>query len=241
MSPAPKYSHEEQEELILNAAVECICETSLLDFTMSAVSKKACLSMGSIYKHVQCKEDIIFALATRVFKHHSKIFAGILTLELTTPEKIIAFGLLDPTKIQLYSFDNHIEPFAANELVIRRASPLWTDRMIKANEACEAQFSKCLHQAAYSGELTLNGNTEAMIEEINLGTWALIVGYQFVSRIVQIRHISDGTDSLAEPLPVDAAPIKTLQRLVNSYEWNTQLDSNSINHVAEVLTKHNLR
>lgn len=241
MSPAPKYSHEEQEEIILNAAVECISETSLLDFTMSAVSKTACLSMGSIYKHVQCKEDIIFALATRVFAYHSKVFSQILALDLTTPEKIIAFGLLDPTKIQLYSFDSHIESFAANELVISRASALWTERMIKANESCEALFSKCMHQAAYSGELTLNGNTDAMVEEINLGTWALLMGYQFVARIVQIRHISEGTDSLREPLAVDAPAIKSLQRLVNSYQWRTLLNAESIDKVANLLTEHQLR
>ena len=77
MAPAPKYSPQEQEEIILNAAAECIAETSLLDFTMSSISKAAKLSMGSIYKHVQCKEDIIFALATSVFQFQSNIFSQI--------------------------------------------------------------------------------------------------------------------------------------------------------------------
>ena len=66
MAPAPKYSPQEQEEIILNAAAECISQTSVLDFTMSAVSKAAKLSMGSIYKHVQCKEDIIFAKGKKI-------------------------------------------------------------------------------------------------------------------------------------------------------------------------------
>jgi len=241
MAPAPKYSPQEQEEMILNAAAECIAETSLLDFTMSSISKTAKLSMGSIYKHVQCKEDIIFALATRVFHFQSDIFKQILSMPLTTPEKIAAIALLNPTKIQVYPFDSQLESFAANDLVISRASSLWTDKMIKANEECENVFNKCMHQAAYSGELTLNGNTEKMIEEINLGCWALLMGYQYVGRIIQIRHISDGTDSLNEPLAVDAPALKSLQRLINSYQWQTPLDSQGISKAAAILIEQQLR
>ncbi|SFD50059.1 TetR/AcrR family transcriptional regulator [Pseudoalteromonas denitrificans] len=241
MAPAPKYSPQEQEEIILNAAAECISQTSVLDFTMSAVSKAAKLSMGSIYKHVQCKEDIIFALATRVFHFQSTIFKKILALPLTTPEKITAIALLNPSKTQVYSFDSHLESFAGNDLVISRASSLWTDRMIKANEDCDQVFSKCMHQAAYSGELKLNGNTEEMIEEINLGCWALLMGYQYVDRIVHIRHISDGTDSLNEAVAIDAPVLKSLKRLINSYEWQTPLNQDGITKVANLLVEMQLR
>lgn len=241
MAPAPKYSPQEQEEIILNAAAECISQTSLLDFTMSSVSKAAKLSMGSIYKHVQCKEDIIFALAARVFTYQSSIFQNILEMELSTPEKIAAIALLNPTKIQVYPFDSHLESFAANDLVISRASSLWTERMIKAHEACEKVFNKCMHQAAYSGELKLNGNIEEMIEEINLGSWALLMGYQYVDRIVQIRHISEGTDSLKEPLATNAPAVKSLQRLLNSYDWQKPLDSAGLDKAADLLITNQLR
>ena len=241
MAPAPKYSPQEQEEIILNAAAECIEESSLLDFTMSSISKAACLSMGSIYKHVQCKEDIIFALATRVFRYHSQIFSQIMEMPLTTPEKIAAIALLNPEKIQVYPFDSHLESFAANELVITRASSLWTDRMIKANENCEQLFKKNMHRAAFAGEIKLNGNTEAMIEEINLGCWALLMGHQFVQRIVQVRHISEGTDTLREPLALDSLPIRNLQRFINSYKWKKPLDDEGIEKAANLLIENELR
>lgn len=241
MAPAPKFSHEEQEELILNAAAECIAETSVLDFTMSAVSKAAGLSMGSIYKHVQCKEDIIFALATRVFRYHSEVFQQVLQMDLTTPEKIIALSMLNPKKMEVYPFDSHLESFAANEIVISRASALWTDRMIKAHENCENIFNKCMHQAAFDGELTLNGNTQQTIGEINLGCWALCQGFQYVDRITQIRHISDGTDSLKEPSAIDAPVVKTMQRLLNSFTWQKPLDDQGIEKVVAVLTERGLR
>ena len=59
MAPAPKYSLQQQEDMILSAAEKSIENSSLLDFTMSAIAKGAGLSMGSVYKHVQSKEVFI--------------------------------------------------------------------------------------------------------------------------------------------------------------------------------------
>ena len=78
MAPAPKHSPQEQEDLILEAAAQCIEETSLLDFTMSAISKKAGLSMGSIYKHIQSKEDVLVALGWRSLANLSEAFEKVL-------------------------------------------------------------------------------------------------------------------------------------------------------------------
>ncbi|REL35837.1 TetR/AcrR family transcriptional regulator [Thalassotalea euphylliae] len=241
MAPAPKYSPQEQEELILNAAANCIAETSVLDFTMSAISKAAGLSMGSIYKHVQCKEDIIFALATRVFEHWSNLFEQVFELPLTTPEKIVAIGLFDPVKVQVYPFDTDLDGFAANEVVISRASPLWTERMLRKHERCEAIFNKCMHKAAFSGELKLNGNTDQMIEEINLSCWALMEGHKYVQRVTQTRLISEGTDTLREPTPTDSLIVKSVARLLNSYEWQTPLTPEGIEKASALLVELGLR
>lgn len=241
MAPAPKYSPQEQEQLILDAAVNCIEQTSLMDFTMSAIAKAAGISMGSIYKHVQCKEDIIFALATRVYCHRQGVFAQVLALPITTPEKIIAITLLNPAKIKLYEFDSHLDSFATNELVISRTSPRWTEHMLTSHEKCEHAFYQCMHKAVTSGELTFEGDVEQMIEEINLGSWALTVGYQHVDRVVQIRQIAEGTDSLQEPVAIDSPIVNSLKRLINSYDWQQPLDIDGVAKVAKLLTKYSLR
>lgn len=241
MAPAAKHSHKEQEQLILDAAVECIQETSLLDFTMSAISKAAGMSMGSIYKHVQCKEDIIFALATRGYRHQSAIFSKVLALPLTTPEKFIGLTLLCPKKTKLYDFDSHLESFATNELIIKRTSAHWAQHMISAHENCESIFSQCMHQAVTSGELNFDGNIDEMIEEINLSCWALHMGFQQVERVIQVHQIAEETDSLQDAVPLDAVIIKSVTRLLNSYDWQKPLDSDGVLKVANLLQQHSLR
>lgn len=241
MAPAPKYSLQEQENIILDAAAQCIEQTSLINFTMSSVAKTAGMSMGSIYKHVQCKEDIIFALAIRVYRQQSSVFEQVIALPLTTPERMIGITLLNPLKTQVYSFDIHLDAFVTNELVVKRTSKQWRERMIDAHKNCEQLFYHCISQAADSGELFEDEDIEKFIEEINLGGWALTVGYQNVIRVMQIRDIAQGGAQLYEPVACDAPIVRIFTRLFNSYQWQKPLGSAGIKHTAQLLTEHNLR
>ena len=98
MMPAPKCTPKELERLVLDAATDAIEESSLLDFTMSDIAKRAGLSVGSIYKHVQSKEDVLVAIGTRMMANQHRVFGEVLALPLKTPERLIAVSLLPPSK-----------------------------------------------------------------------------------------------------------------------------------------------
>ena len=150
MAPAPKFSCEDQEKMILSAAVTVIEKTSLLDFSMSAIAKLAGLSMGSVYKFVQCKEDVLIALATKVYQERQQVFIQVLSLPLTTPERIIANSLLDFSKVQMYSFDDQLESIVNTRAMMQRCSPRWLDQMIACGKVCEGMFKTFLQSAAQS-------------------------------------------------------------------------------------------
>ena len=241
MVPAPKFSPQEQEELILDAAADCIWESSVLDFTMSAVSKAAGLSMGSVYKHVQSKEDIIIALSMRSFARQGEVFKEVLSLSLPTPEKIAGISLLSDEKVQVYPFDNELKSLAHNQAVLKRASPYWIERMFRACSDCELLFNKSMHKAAFNGELKLNGNTEQSIEEINLGCWAMMAGFDEVHAVTQVQSISEGTDNLSKGVETDSAMMQCLKRFVNSYQWREPLTDEGIVRVSEKLKELGFR
>lgn len=73
---------QEQEALILKAAVKCIEASSLLDFTMSAISKEAEISMGSVYKHIKSKEDVLVALGYYSQIHFMELVNKVMALPL---------------------------------------------------------------------------------------------------------------------------------------------------------------
>ncbi len=241
MSPAPKFSPQQQQQMILDAAVECINESSVTDFTMAKIARLAGLSMGSVYKFVQSKEDIVLALAYQSFSHVSHIFNLVLNLPIATNEKILAVSLISPKALQCYAFDYELQSYATNKAVIERASEHWTQKMIEACTRCEQAFKLTLTEGINSGELKSVPNLGEVIEEIIISGWAMTVGYEQVQRVKQTEQITKGTDSLLEPLSLHHPIIRASIRLLNSYPWQQPLDDASLVRIENELRTLNLR
>ncbi|RHW76317.1 TetR/AcrR family transcriptional regulator [Colwellia sp. RSH04] len=240
MAPAPKYSPDEQEKLILNAAIAVIEQTNLLDFSMSAIAKLAGLSMGSVYKFVQCKEDVLIALATNMYQQRHLTYQQVLSLPLNTPQRIIAMSLLSYSKVQMYSFDDQLESIVNTTAMMKRCSTRWVQHMVNCGEVCESTFKSFIKQAADSGELiTVNHD----IDEIGISTWSMMIGYFQVVRIHenwqmnQIPHDSQHNSALAP----EHIHIRNMQRLLNTFDWREKLTSKSIVDTCKSLEQAGLR
>jgi len=240
MAPAPRFSPAEQEKLVLCAAITTIEQSSLLDFSMSKIAKLAGLSMGSVYKFVQCKEDVLIALATRMYQERQRIFRQVLSLPLTTPERIVANSLLDFSKVQMYAFDDQLESIVNTKAMMNRCSPRWLDQMIACGKVCEGMFQEFLQSAAQSGEL-ISGERD--IEEINSGTWSLAIGYFQTVRLHQCwqKEQDAAKEDCVPVLAPDNQHIRSLQRLINTYDWQQQVSNEDINKVCQSLVDAGLR
>jgi AcrR family transcriptional regulator len=240
MAPASKFSCEEQEEMILSSAVIVIEKTSLLDFSMSAIAKLAGLSMGSVYKFVQCKEDVLIALATKMYQERQQVFKQVLSLPLTTPERIIANSLLDLSKVQMYSFDDQLESIVNTRAMMKRCSRRWLEQMIMRGKVCESLFQNFLQAAANSGELRASSHD---IKEISLGTWSLAVGYFQTVRLHNCWQNDACMESEASltALAPDNLHIRSMQRLVNTYQWQQKVSDDDIIKICHCLTDKGLR
>lgn len=240
MAPAPKYSTDEQEKMILLAAEQTIDETSLLDFSMSSIAKKSNLSMGSVYKFVQCKEDLLIALATKMFEARLHVFRHVLSLPLTTPERILAISLVDFSKVQMFNFETELEFIVKTPAIMKRSSRRWLDHMMNSSKVCESAFNSFLHAAVESGEL-ISGSKD--IEDINIGTWSLTVGYFQIVRLHESWNNEQGFEKVENlaALSLDNAHIRNLKRLINSYDWQQKLTNEDMNKICQHLTNEGLR
>jgi len=240
MAPAPRFSAAEQEKLIICAAITTIEQSSLLDFSMTKVAKLAGLSIGSVYKFVQCKEDVLIALATRMYQERQRMFKQVLSLPLSTPERIIAKCLVDFSKVQMYTFDDQLESIVNTKSMMKRCSPRWLDQMISCGKVCEGMFDEFLQSAAQSGELT---SGERDIEEINSGTWSLSVGYFQTVRLHQCWQKEQDAceDECVPALAPDDAHIRSLQRLINTYDWQQKVSNDDIVKICKCLVDAGLR
>jgi AcrR family transcriptional regulator len=240
MAPAPKFSIEEQEKLILFAAVTAIEKSTLLDFSMSSIAKSAGLSMGSVYKFVQCKEDLLIALATKMYQEKYRVFSQVLALSLTTPERIIALSLLDFSKVQMFSFDDQLESIVNTRAIMKRCSQRWLDYMLNCSKVCEDSFQVLLQTAVDTKELQSGINA---MEQISIGTWSLNVGYFQTVRMHHGRNTNQENEiqeSIAS-LATDNVHILNLQRFINTFDWQKKVSEQDIEKVAQQLVISELR
>ncbi len=242
MSPAPRFSPIEQEEMILKAATKCIEASSLMDFTMSSISKECGLSMGSIYKHIQSKEDVLVALATQMFKHIQQVFDQVLSFPVPVPDRMLAIHLINFEKAGFNEFDNLLATLISNEAVLQRASPGWLLKMVTADEAIEALYTQVLLSSFQDGELMVTEQErDEIIEEIKLGQWSIGVGFNQVAMQRYSRHLIGVGVELPFPLHPQSTILKSATRLMNSYPWKTQVTMERLEKACELLQENGLR
>lgn len=243
MAPAPKFSVQEQEGMILDAAVQSIEESSILDFTMSQIAKSAGLSMGSVYKHVQSKEDVLIALATGMYENEYARYKAILSMPVSAPEKIIGINLMHRWKTDTYSFESQLDNLVTTQALVERCSAGWLARMRNQCSQIESLFKLFLTEAADSGEF-ISGH-EA-IEELNLAVWSFTTGYFHVVRQYQC-HVQDKAEQpnphlcQSSEIGDDALHIRGLVRLLNAYDWREPLTCDGIKKVCQLLEAEGFR
>ncbi|MEY4642194.1 MAG: hypothetical protein RLZZ227_2188 [Pseudomonadota bacterium] len=234
---APSAS-QQQEAQILQAAATCIEASSLLDFTMGALSREVGLSMGSIYKHIQSKEDVLVALGYYSRIHFEQLARRVLALPLPMAARLVAIQLVDIQHASPYSFGAQLTTLLGNEALLRRASAGWLERYIARDRAVEALFHQALSAAADSGELGIAGAAKApMIDEITTAIWSLCVGHSQVTRQRNVRTFSEDLVRLNP----DSIIVRTLQRLLNTYPWRHPVSAELIDETCRVLAAEGLR
>ena len=236
MCPAPKYSQAQQAEMIRDAAVKVIEASSLLDFKMTAIAKEAGLSVGSLYKYAQTKEDVIIALACEMFENFCQIADDIYASDLSMPEKLVSFMLLDPDKANRFSFDLDLEILATSDPVLRRCSAHWKVTMLdletKMDSMCQKKTQDCFESGEYLGELD-------EVFELSLGNWAMSVGMKQVRS--HMKNKSNHCYKSDEACFASEVAVKAVKKYINAYSWKMPLTDDGIEKAKQNLIRLGLR
>lgn len=235
------HTPQEEEDIVLNAATKCIESKSILTFTMADIAKEAGFSMGTVYKQVKSKEDVLVALANKSMIHTKKIFFDFFQSDLTTPEKLIGCMLFTPDKLHLYPFGVHLEMMVFNNAVLEKASTRWLQAMSRTDEDMEIMFSDLLKHACENGELNIReADLEVLSEEINVILWSMYTGFVHVTYQRKSRSFEKAF-VFPFPLQPNHPLVGASKRLINSYPWKEPLDENSIHQVCTLMDSKGYR
>lgn len=242
MAPAPKFSAEEQEHLVLSSAAKCIEASSMLDFTMAAISKEAGLSMGTIYKHIQSKEDVLVALGYQSQLHFKAMVLQVFQLPLPVVAKIVGVQLVDTQRVSPYSFWPQLDTLLANPVILQRASRTWVEKFIQLDTEVESVFQHQIQHACETGELKLpKADWEPTVNEILTSVWSICVGHTQVTMQRGARQILEGELTIPTCRAPDSTIIHSVQRLMNTYPWKPKLTESLIAKTCTLLEESGLR
>nr|WP_086939780.1 TetR/AcrR family transcriptional regulator [Thaumasiovibrio occultus] len=240
--PAPKFTIAEQEQLILDAAVHCILDTSLLDFKMSAIAKHAGLSMGSVYKHIHSKEDVLVALSVRLDQQALGVINTLLALPYSLPSKIVALHLVSEEAMYLYPFSYQLLTLLNSKDLRAKASEKWLGKHAQVSREIGKLFENALADAVQNEELLCTGeDKEALIEEFMLLHWAVNSGYpQIVNYPYELHDKWQGMQE-PSPLSLDHPLLRASIRMTNSYHWREPVTREVLVQIEQELVALGLR
>lgn len=240
--PAPKYTIAKQEQLILDAAVQCVLDSSLLDFKMSNVAKNAGLSMGSVYKHVQSKEDVLVALSVRIDSQAKKVIQEVLALPYSLPVKIISIHLLSQEAMYKYPFGYQLLNMMSGEDLLVKASDKWISKLAKNSKEIRNLFQDALSMAVQREELLCSAEEEeGLIEEIMFLHWALNIAFPQILNQPYDTYDQNARSGSNKPLPLEHPIIRTAIRTTNSYPWKYPISAKDLFEVEQLLIERGLR
>ncbi|KPZ56801.1 MULTISPECIES: TetR/AcrR family transcriptional regulator [Pseudoalteromonas] len=240
--PAPKYTIAKQEELIVDAAVECVLESSLLDFKMSNIAKSAGISMGSVYKHVQSKEDVLVALSVRIDSQALKVIQEVLALPYTLPVKIIAIHLLSQEAMYRYPFGYQLINMMSAEDLLAKASVNWVTKLAHKAQEIRGLFQNSLNEAVQKEELLCSAEEkDELIEEIMFLHWALNIAFPQILSQPYDTNKSSNRSVRSEPIALNHPIIRTAIRTTNSYPWKNPVSIKDLIAIEKLLIERGLR
>ena len=211
----------EQQRNILQAAAEAISESSLLDFKMAAIAKAAGTSMGTVYKHVQSKEDVLVGLATESYLHLHRVYKDVLDFPVNLPERLISLFLVSPEKTHLYDFGAHLEMMILNPTILVRASAGWRERMVRADTQISDLFVNAMIDGCEQGELLISTEQRGTVgREMLQGLWALSFGFMGIT-FQQLSRELGGSIPQPPSLTLEDPIIHSAKRLLSTYPWRT--------------------
>ncbi|MCG7584340.1 TetR/AcrR family transcriptional regulator [Photobacterium sp. OFAV2-7] len=234
--PAPKHTFAEQEQLILDAAAQCILDSSLIDFKMSAIAKNAGLSMGSVYKHIQSKEDVLVALSVRLDNQASSVIRKILALPYSLPAKIVAINLVSQEAMYSYPFGYQLLAMLNSKDLLAKASDKWLTKLSLISMEIRSQFQDALRESVRTEELLCaEDEKEALIEEFMMLHWAVNIGYPQILNQPHDTYINEAKTNVNVPLTLDHPLVRATIRMTNSYPWKEPITRKVMSEIQQEL------
>ncbi len=165
-------------QLICSEAAQMACEMGFFDLKMSELARRCELSVGTLYSHYPCKEDLLVAVALDALQRQYEQIRRAAELGDSPVQRFIAADLAALRFSCAHPALTELERLAMMPSIWRRSSPGQHQLLVDKFDAVNTYFLEFLQQAARAGEISLS---EERLQWLNVGAWSLSMGMDAVS------------------------------------------------------------
>ena len=166
-----------REAALLSAARKLGLSEGYLAFRMADLAEEAGVSIGSLYRQFEAKEDVITALAAEAWVGRLAGFEQAFARTDLAPDERLVAGMIGDVRFSL----DHPELFGAEELAATRAVREGTSdarrlRLTQLHDQIVARITQAARAAIDAGAFRAIGDAQAQARTIDLAIWTLMAG-----------------------------------------------------------------
>ena len=199
----------ERERSILTELRGLICEQGFFDLKISELAKRCELSVGTLYSHFACKEDLLMALAIEGVTLRLEQTRAAVQLGNTALERLLLVNIAG----WRYGRDNaslmEMEFLAMSPSIWRRASRPLHKELRELNGQVGRFYAELIDSAVEECNLDMSADER---RQLLVGTYSLVLGSDVIS-------ISDIDEDVLGSGQCEAVQAENLQRLLAGWGW----------------------
>jgi len=232
---SPKITREVREIEIIEVAQKIIRKNGLVNFKMSDLSKKAKMSVGTIYSHFPSKEDLFLGIHLHHLKKKEAIFFKVFDHNTwSSLEKVIAMTLSDLDYDRKMMELSEVHAIAMFPSVWEKASPGITSRLEESSQCLGDVIKVNIDQAIREEGIQLNNDLPSEVS-VGVSLWGLGLGLHHVFRSFCMK--AENINSGAEELIVAQSFAQLIKGLGAKTELNTKDILNLLKEVQTLTTE----
>lgn len=163
----------QREQCLVHAALDLAAEVGFMGMSMADLARHAEYATGTLYKHFDCKEDLLMAMTAVGNRTRSEMMQRVAAWNAPSRQKMMAIGYSDLLFVANHPVHFRLEQLATAEDVWSRASESRRTALLETGAPCGAAVEAIVDEAVAAGDVTLRTHRR---EDVALGLWTMSMG-----------------------------------------------------------------
>ena len=163
----------QREQHFVDVALDLVAEQGFMNMSMAQLARASEYATGTLYKHFDCKEDLLLAMTARGSAVRADMMGRVAAWDAPSRDRMMAIGYSDLLLVTHHPVHFRLEQLATTEDIWMRASECRRQALLAAGGPCAAHVQSIVDDAVDAGDLALSAHNR---QNVSMGLWTMSMG-----------------------------------------------------------------